>query len=304
MADVVLVNPGLDHTSPQGPYRPRQFLNLVLPKREHRPTRAHRKAFARVTSTTATITPAQFDAVAVSFAGWSYSQTCDRCGGTCHSFDCSGLQCHCLDILGIGIGCLTSFVMSSLCYDEGLYLPLDVARSTQSHWAVKGSDLGRGPEPGTSDGGHIVDGRGIVNGRAETMEAMGRRWGCLIASWDGRGWNAAYRIPGILYVPPPPPEPPFKVQPMFNPALDDVRAVLTHPQGKGTWIALDNAIVIWQADDGSRVNGGMISASDRAAWGNRHVAHLDHRTRNNGEPGYRIFATDGGKTGYVPQQQA
>jgi len=296
----LLVNPGVGHTSPQGRYRPRNPVNLAFKKREHRPTRAHVRAFASVVSRTAIVTPQEYDATAIQFVGWRYSQTCDRCGGTCHSFDCSGLQCHCLDILGIGIGCLTSFVMSSLCYDNGLLLPLDVARGTQSHWAVKGSNLGRGAEPGTRDGGHIVDGRGIVNGRAETMEAMGRAWGCLIADWDNRGWNAAYKIPGVLYVPP---EPPFKVKPMFDPALDTVRDVLPHPQGKGSWIALDSAIVVWRPTSGPPIFGGMTSPADRTAWGNRHVASLQPYTRKNGDAGYRIFATDGGKVGYVPEQE-
>ena len=303
MSDVALINPGPNHTSPQGHYRPRA-VSIAFKKREHRPTRAHRLAFSRVVSGVASVTPVEFDTVATSYAGWRYSQTCDRCGGTCGSFDCSGLQCHCLDKLGIGIGCLTSFVMSSLCYDEGLFLPLDVARTTLAHWAVKGSDFGRGPEPGTSDGGHVVEGRGLVlvNGiwRAETMEAMGRKWGCLIADWDGRGWDAAYKIPGILYVPP---EPPFKVQPMFNPALDDVRDVLPHPNGSGSWIALDSAIVVWRPTSGPPLFGGMTSPKDRAAWGNRHVAHLAPYTRKNGSAGYRIFATDGGKVGYVPEQE-
>lgn len=207
--EVPLINPGREHTSPQGAYRPRNFVNIALRSNEHRPTRKHRKQFASVVSVPASVTPLDYDTEVCRYQGKRYSQRGDRCGqncvcATCGSFDCSGLQCHVARVLGIGIGCLTSFVMSSLCYDEGLWLPLDVARETMSHWAVKGSDFGRGPEPGTSDGGHVVDGRGVINGRAETMEAMGRAWGCLIASWDNRGWDAAYRIPGVLYVPPAP----------------------------------------------------------------------------------------------------
>lgn len=294
------VTPGPDHTSPQGRYRPRTFAALV--KDPHRPTRRHRRAFARATSGIAYVTALEFDATVCQFQGWRYSQTCDRCGGTCGSFDCSGLQCHVLDILGLGIGCLTSFVMANLCYDNGLGIDLSIARTLMSHWAYKGRNGGRSPGP--NDEGHVVDGRGIINGRAETMEAMGRAYGCLIANWDGRDWAGASKIPGIAYVPP---EPPFKVQPMFNPALDSIRAVLAHPQGKGTWIALDNAIVIFEPDPVSnphavRQNGGMVSAADRHAWGSRHVASLAHYTRKDGQPGYRIFATDGGKVGYVPAQ--
>lgn len=203
MADT-LINPGYQHTAPQGSYRPRTPVNVAFKKREHRPTRAHRLAFSRVVSVPASVTPQEWDDEVVRYQGHPYSQRGDRCGqncvcADCVSFDCSGLQCHVARVKGIGIGCLTSFVMSSLCFDNGLFLPLPEARSVQSHWAVIGADLGRAPLPG--DEGHVVDGRGIVNGRAETMEAMGTRWGCLIANWDGRGWNAAYRIPGVDYNP-------------------------------------------------------------------------------------------------------
>lgn len=198
MADELLVNPGTLWTPPQGGYRPRP-VSIALPKSEYRPKRAHARKFAAVTSGHSVVTPDLYDEVVCRFQGWEYSQTCDRCGGTCHSFDCSGLQCHVLDLLGIGIGCQNSWTMFSLCWDHGLILPLAVARSTQSHWAGKGADGGRKPEPGTRNGGHIVDGRGVVNGRAETMEAMGTKWGCLIADWDGRGWDVASRIPGVNY---------------------------------------------------------------------------------------------------------
>lgn len=100
-----------------------------------------------------------------------------------------------------------------------------------------------------------------------------------------------------------PVEPPFKVKPVFDPALDNIRDALPHPQGKGTWIALDSAIIVWRPTSGPPIFGGMTSPADRAAWGNRHVARLGPYTRQNGDAGYRIFATDGGTVGYVPEQE-
>lgn len=298
----VLVNPGFQHTSPQGLYRPARGITVALKKREHRPTRAHTRAFARVMSAAPSVTPDEYDETACQFAGWKYNQACDRCGGSCHSFDCSGLQCHVLALLGIGIGCLTSFVMSSLAYDNGLLIPLTTARSLKAHWAVIGNNLGRSPL--WNGDGHVVEGRGIIvdsafpTGRAETMEAMGRAWGCLIANWDGRGWNAAYKIPGVNYAPAPPP---WKVQPVYNPALQ-MRDVLNDP-GKGAWVGMSDGTVVYSGPNNEKVQGGMTAeTSDRAAWGTRTLAELYPRTRADGTTGYGIVATTGEK--YVPKGQA
>lgn len=293
MADALpeLINPGLGHTSPQGKYRGKRSLFSDL-----KPTRAHLKAFAAATSGHSSVTPAEYDQVVCQFQGWRYSQFCDRCGGTCGSFDCSGLQCHVLNLLGIGIGCCTSFVMATMCYDEGLYIPYDQARSTQSHWAFIGYNQGRSPKPGNE--GHVVDGRGIVNGRAETMEAMGRRWGCLIANWDGRGWDGTYKIPGVNYAPL---AVPWKVQPMFNPALE-TRAMLNDP-GRGAWVGLSDGTVLHSGPDNSVTRGGMtLEPADAAAFKGRTLATLHPRKRKDGSNGYYIVATSGEK--YTPIGQA
>lgn len=289
-----LVNPGVQYTSPQGKYRS----NLALPKSEFRPKLAHRKLFAAAVSGHSSVTPQQYDAEVIKYQGVAYSQRGDRCGSfctVCPSYDCSGLQCHVLRVLGLSIGCCTSFVMASMCWDEGLFLPLDAARTTQSHWAVIGNDFGR--RPLWNGDGHIVDGRGIVNGRAETMEAMGTRWGCLIANWDGRGWNAAYRIPGINYYTPPV----WKVQPVYNPALE-VRDILNDP-GKGAWVGMSDGTVIYSGPNNEKIQGGMtLDPGDRAAWGNRTLAQLAPYTRHDGSSGYEIIATTNER--YVPKNDA
>lgn len=280
---LLLPSPGPEHTSPQGAYR-RKF----SPLDHEKPTRAHLKAFARVTSGLSVVTPTEFDSVAIQFQGWQYSQVCDRCGGSCHSFDCSGLMCHVLDILGIGIGCCTSFVMANLCYQNGLYIDYATAEHTLAHWAFKGAWGGRSAGPGGE--GHIVEGRG--NG--QTMEAMGRRWGCLIGNWYGRAWDGFARIPGVNYIPPPPP---WKVQPVYNPALE-TRDILNDP-GRGAWIGLSDGTVIYSGPNNEKLAGGMTKEpSDAAHFRGHTLARLHPRKRKDGSNGYWIEDTYGSK--YVP----
>lgn len=97
-------------------------------------------------------------------------------------------------------------------------------------------------------------------------------------------------------------EPPWKVQPMWTPAEQFV-AGLGNPEG-GAWMLRDNGTVVFVSAAGPdhNVEGGMTTPADRAAWGHRHGAKLEPRTKRNGRPGYRIRATS--NEVYVPAAQS
>lgn len=91
----------------------------------------------------------------------------------------------------------------------------------------------------------------------------------------------------------PPPGP--KVPHMFDPPI-----ALAHPDG-GAWIARSDGVVYFVGPAGL-IRGGMVTPSDRAAFGNRTVKELRPRMYAGGaKHGYTIVATDGAT--YVPEGQ-
>jgi hypothetical protein len=78
---------------------------------------------------------------------------------------------------------------------------------------------------------------------------------------------------------------------------------LTHP-AQGTWIVLEGpgGQVSFLSPTGAIVPLGMDQdPSDKAAFGNRTIAKLLARTRNDGKPGFSIVANDNAK--YIPKSQ-
>lgn len=143
---------------------------------------------------------------------------CDRCGGTCREFDCSGLYCHGCNGTGLTRGlCTTSFVIAQQCTDLGLEMTRDEAIADSGpdvFSAFHGADHGRVDDGSRPNGasGHVVivvrvrDANGHTTG-FYTIEAMGRRYGCVNGQFFGRspGWSGVYRIPGVADRPPAPP---------------------------------------------------------------------------------------------------
>ena len=198
---VTVVTPRVYEPHPQGTCRRRLRRGV-----QYRPTRQDRLTFDAIKSAVQ-VTPDDFVNTAMQFLHWNYSQQGDRCGGSGHSFDCSGLMCHVMRLLGLVPPdyCVTSFVLANLCWADGLIIPsFAQARATKAVFAFIGRNGGRLPYPG--DEGHIVCGRGD----GTTIEAMGRAYGVVVGTFDNRGyyrgsqWDACSYIPGVNYGPPPP----------------------------------------------------------------------------------------------------
>lgn len=146
---------------------------------------------------------------------------CDRCGGSCREFDCSGLQCHISNGTGLTNGlCTSSFVMARMCTDLGLEMAWDYAISDGGpdvFWPFHGADHGRVDDGSRPNGasGHVVCAVRVrdENGHTTsfyTIEAMGRAYGCVNGQFFGRNpaWSGVYRIPGVADRPLAPPTDP------------------------------------------------------------------------------------------------
>lgn len=168
-----------------------------------------------------TVTAEQWRAYGQQFVdeGYEYCINCDRCGGSCHCLDCSGLQCRISNGLGLTRNlCTTSFVIAQMCWDAGLYLTEAQVRSDDGpdvFYAFHGADGGRTDDGSRPNGasGHIVtvvrvrDANGHTIG-FYTIEAMGHAYGVVNGTFEGRGWTGFSRIPGVVSGPSPPP--PFR----------------------------------------------------------------------------------------------
>lgn len=228
-----------------------------------------------------TVTPEVFRATAQKYVGWQYG-FCDRCGGSCHQFDCSGLQCHVSNETGLTRNlCTTSFVMAQQCWDLGLHmLEADAAadHGPDGWWAFHGADEGRTDDGSLPNGasGHIVYVARVRNADGTTnalytIEAMGHAYGVVNGTFWGRGWTGHYKIPGMAYAPPPP-----KVVSMFNPSKQ-LAARLFNPQTGGWFEGYSDGTVDYLAPNGSIVHGGMVSDNDRKAFAGRTLATLELR---------------------------
>lgn len=144
------------------------------------------------------VTPDQVIDAANKYLGYEYGFW-DRCGGSHHQLDCSGLCCRVMGDLGLWIGCLSSFVIAQLCWENGLYIDGGTARITKAVWAFEGRNNGRGPSFAANGAdGHIV----IGAGDGTTREARGHAYGVVIGDWDTRPWTGFSKIPGVDYTPP------------------------------------------------------------------------------------------------------
>lgn len=186
-----------------------------------------------------------------------------------------------------------SFTESAKTWAEGNGLWRDKNyRAQKGDWVLFNWD-GRYP----SDHGEVVetdDGAWMVTIGGNTSNAVKYR------SRDRKyviGF-VAFSQSDQVEVAPPPPEP--KVRPMYDPPLQVV-ARLHHPTNGGWWDAYKYGRVDFLSPTGAIVIGGMNSTQERADFGDRQIARLEPRTRNDGKAGYSIVATDGAE--YVPEDQ-
>ncbi len=143
------------------------------------------------------VTPKMYIAKLNEHLGYEYGFA-DRCGGRYHQHDCSGYLVWAMNQLGLYMPCSTSFVMAQQGYANGMQIGYEEARRTPAVWCVKGPNGGRGPSRrAMGSDGHIACGVGD----GTTREARGRAYGVVAASFDGRGWDAFFKIPGIDYRP-------------------------------------------------------------------------------------------------------
>lgn len=153
------------------------------------------------------VTPEVFRAFLQPYVGWEYGFW-DRCNGSHHEFDCSGIQCHGTNGTGLTRNvCTSSFVMASECWNLGLYMTeaqVTAENGPDGWWAFHGANYGRTDDGSRPNGasGHVVyvirrrDSSGKTLG-FYTIEAMGRRYGVVNGQFYGRGWTGHYRIPGM-----------------------------------------------------------------------------------------------------------
>lgn len=253
------------------------------------------------------------------FIGWAYGFL-DRCGGSHHEFDCSGLQCKGTNGTGLTNGlCTTSFVLAQRCTAAGGEMTEAEATANDGPevwWAFHGADHGRVDDGSKPNGasGHVVlvvrirDANGNTVG-FYTIEAMGHAYGVVRGTFENRGWTGHYRIPGVVDTPAPP-----KVKPMFNPSKQ--LAARLYDAGTGGWFEGYTDGTVDYLPPGTPgqpapnpVQGGMVSASDRQAFAGRTLSRLNERwfIRHKGTPqeqhvfGFTIVATSGET--YVPEAQ-
>ncbi len=149
------------------------------------------------------VTPDMYISKLNEHLGYAYGFA-DRCGGRYRQHDCSGYMVWAMNQLGLYMPCSTSFTMAQQGYANGLQIGYEEARKTKGVWCISGPNGGRGPSrKANGSDGHIACGVGD----GTTREARGRAYGCTIGPFDGRGWDAYFKIPGLDYTPPPPPKP-------------------------------------------------------------------------------------------------
>lgn len=225
--------------------------------------------------------------------GKPYRVTGCRCEQSCYAHDCSGLIVSSTNAAaGFNLlPCTSSFGLARLGRDAGLLISEAKALVTPAALLIR-NGFGSPNGPNGSNG-HVVFSKGDGH---STVEAMGTRYGIVRGPAQGRGFETFMLIPGVDYST----EPPWKVQPMFAPALD-VRAVLNDP-GKGAWLGVSDGTVYYSGPSNSVVVGGMTKdPEDAAAFKGRTLAKLNARKRANGDNGYEIVATTGEK--YIPSAQ-
>jgi hypothetical protein len=147
-----------------------------------------------------TVTPDQVVAEAKKYLGWPYGYR-DRCGGSYHELDCSGLICKVLNTLGIYVGCITSFQFAQMAWDHGLVVPKQVAMQYPT-LLIEGPNGGRGPsQRANGSDGHIV-----LGNMTYTIEERGHAYGCVEVPLDLNRANSSFAIatwiPGVNYTAP------------------------------------------------------------------------------------------------------
>lgn len=211
---------------------------------------------------------------------YAYCIDCDRCGGSCHCLDCSGLQCRISNGLGITRGyCTTSFVIFQQCWDAGLFMDQATAEADSGpdvFYAAHGANFGRTDDGSQPNGasGHIVTVVRVRNpdgttNRFYTIEAMGHAYGVVNGTYENRGWTGRYRIPGVVDAPPAP-----KVKPLM---AEQLNARLYNRQTGGWFEGYPDGRVDYLAPIGAVVHGGMVSDADKSAFTGRMLSRLEGR---------------------------
>lgn len=143
------------------------------------------------------VTPDQYINKLNEHLGYAYGFN-DRCGGSYRQHDCSGYMVWAMNQLGLYMPCSTSFVMAQQGYAYGMQIGYEEARRTKAVWCISGPNGGRGPSRRVNGSdGHVA----CSAGDGTTREARGRAYGVYVGSFDGRGWDAFFKIPGIDYRP-------------------------------------------------------------------------------------------------------
>lgn len=202
------------------------------------------------------VTPDMMIAKLDEHLGYSYGYN-DRCGGSYHQHDCSGYMVWACNQLGLYLPCVSSFVLAQLCYDHGLMISAEEARRTKAVWAFHGPNGGRGPSRRAMGAdGHIVCGAG--NGT--TREARGHAYGVIVGPWDGRGWDAYAKIPGVNYTPPRPKDNDMLIQ--FHDGRG--RPKVGHPGGRKPVVGLSADGTYVEEWNGASIGGDFFAAGDPA----------------------------------------
>lgn len=213
-----------------------------------------------------TVTPEQVIQEANKYLGWNYGYR-DRCGGSYHELDCSGLVCIVMNGLGLHIGCVTSFVLANMLWDNRLVIPTPRALDIITLW-VSGPNGGRGP----SQAANGSDGHTGFGNKTDTREARGHAYGVVIGPMDLSRFDAVGLIPGVDYSPQVTMEPTMIIQTHH---YTPTRMVPAH-KPDGTWCL---ATIAPTADgkglllkDGASITGAGKSNYGTDIWMSPHVA--------------------------------
>lgn len=142
-----------------------------------------------------TVVPQQVIHEARKYLGWPYGFR-DRCHGSYHETDCSGLICIVMNALGLYVGCLSSFQFANLAWDHNLVIPLAMAHQYEC-LLIAGPNGGRGPSQAVNGSdGHI----GFGN-KTTSIEERGHAYGCVEIPLDTTRFDIACWIPGADYSP-------------------------------------------------------------------------------------------------------
>lgn len=254
--------------------------------------------------------------------GYFYDNSGSRCNPNPYKGrDCSTFVAFALIAAGVpGVNpCNNSFGFAAECFNtprpdwftarfgpgQGTFINHDQALNVVC-WGFRGSNFGRAPD--SSGDGHIETSLG--NGGA-SVGAHSHATGIGYSQFDAHQLSS-YAVPPAFLAEMAPQIP--KVAPMYDPNLK-LAARLWHPLGRGIWEAYDNGVVdfVYNRPRGRVFSGGMVrpdsptdptAGADRAAWGDRHVSHLEIRRYRKGIGfvwGYTIVATTGER--YVPGNQ-